>query len=211
MPNWVENRLSIVGEKEVIEKIKAQLSQPIQVQVSTEGGTELGIAHPVFSFHNIVTFPEDKLEEYFATYGSKRDEATGEIVRTGETHFNWYNFNNREWGTKWDVANEASRLETSLEGGESMLQYTFSTAWGAPKPAISMLSTQYPNLTMELWWEEEQGFGETVEFCDGSEELLDEWDTVATHEDSIKRYGECSCQYAETPDDLPFEDCAVTV
>jgi hypothetical protein len=208
MPNWVENRISIVGDTETIYKIKEQLRQPIKVQV---GIGKTGIAQPVFSFHNIVTFPEDKEEEYFGTYGSERDPVTGEIVKTGETPFNWYNFNNREWGTKWDVANEASLLETDLGEGQLMLQYTFQTAWSFPEPAIDKLASQYPTVEIEAWWEEEQGFGEIIAYKDGNAEIIDEWDTVSSHDDSVKRYGECSCQYAETPDDLPFSDCAVQV
>lgn len=56
----------------------------------------------------------------------------------------WYNWNIREWGTKWDI----SDAQLSQKPGE--LRYEFATAWSPPQPAIDKLAAQYPKLIFTL-------------------------------------------------------------
>jgi len=86
----------------------------------------------------------------------------------------WYSFNVREWGTKWDVAvsDNEKYADTYIEGptpnGENLVvYYNMHTAWSPPMPAISKLSAQYPSLLFTLSYEEETGWGGECEFLRG--------------------------------------------
>lgn len=210
MPNWVDNRLTITTDKDTAEKIKAQLSKPfkrMETDYATDTRKEV-LVEPVMSFLNIVAPPADKMDLYDEVHGSRPNPVTGEMERTGDTEWNWYNFNNREWGTKWDINAD---LQEVPAGNEITLIYTFNTAWSPPTPAIRVLSTQYPEVEMTLWYCEEQGFGGEELFLDGSAETLDEWDIPNSHDEAVKVFGECYCAQADDPSDLPYTDCAVLV
>jgi hypothetical protein len=154
MPNWVFNSLSIEGEQEQVQKAKAQLNAPYERTHSKFNGKEDEIettkySNPIFSFWNIIAPPADKLDEYEGVHGYSDGE------KKGDTPFNWYVFNNREWGTKWDVgvSDDNKFPETTMTDGETLVTYNFQTAWSPPIEAIEKLSAQYPELEITLDWE----------------------------------------------------------
>lgn len=206
MPNWVFNHLSIEGDAGQIEKVKNQLNKPIQKHYVEKGETKTtNYSNPIFSFWNIVAPPDEKLDEYFETHGFVDGK------KTGESPFNWYSFNNREWGTKWDVAvaDEARYSDTSLESESSTsLYYRFDTAWSPPLSAIEKLSEQYPELEITLGFEEEQGWGGEYLFVGGIYSVVKEWDIPDSHADyvAIDREDSCQCAHTEDTDDW-YDDC----
>jgi len=214
MPNWVFNHLSISGEPDQIEKVKNQLNKPIEKRYFNGQKNEVEVvkySNPIFSFWNIVAPPDDKLDQYFETNGSRKNPETGEMERTGQSEWNWYQFNNREWGTKWDIAvsDEAKYSDTSLEEeSNNYLRYRFDTAWSPPLPAIAKLAEQYPELTITIGYEEEQGWGGEIEFQGEESNVLEEWDIPESHADYVKldREDSCSCAHNEDQDDW-FDDC----
>lgn len=150
MPNWVMNSLSISGSPEVIAKIKAQLSAPYEVRqydFRTEENQTIKVEQP-FSFWNIIK-PTD-LEAYEDAKGKPQD---------GRDH--WYNWNIRNWGTKWDVR------EVQFSETPESLGFGFDTAWAPPVEAIDKLAEQYPTASIELAYTEEQGWGGVIEWEDG--------------------------------------------
>lgn len=215
MPNWVFNSLSIQGEQEQVQKAKAQLNAPYERRYSKFNGKEdvietIKYSNPIFSFWNIIAPPADKIDEYEETHGTTKDKVTGEMVRTGDSSFNWYNFNNREWGTKWDVAvsDENKFPETTMTDGETLVQYSFQTAWSPPIEAIEKLSAQYPELEITLDWEEEQGFGGVYVFQEGSHYVEKEWDIPDSHADYVERDNVDGCNCANYEDDEDwYDDC----
>ena len=168
MPNWCFNTVTIKGDKEEIKRVREQLSQPFQSPNRDWATDEVTIVdvNPVFSFWNIVRVPEDKLDEYHAVHGFSNGE------KSGDTEFNWYNWNIREWGTKWDVAGESFIADE----GDDYVVYSFNTAWSPPVHALNALSVQYPTLVITNEWEEEQGFGSTLIHKNGEEEEFDGFD-----------------------------------
>jgi hypothetical protein len=212
MPNWVFNNLQIEGSEEQIQKVKEQLNAPFERKHRTYGkDVEQGefsitkYSSPIISFWNIVRPPDDKVDEYEGIHGY----ADGE--KQGDTPFNWYVFNNREWGTKWDIAksDEEKYSDTELTSESAThLSYRFQTAWSAPIEAIENLSGQYPELEITLEWEEEQGFGGVYVFQDGSHTIEKEWDIPNSHKDYVDRDNEdgCMCANSEDPDDY-YDDC----
>jgi hypothetical protein len=121
----------------------------------------------------------------------------------------WYNFNNREWGTKWDVAvsDDEKYPETYMEGptenGDNLVvYYNFNTAWSRPLPALEKLSAQYPTLLFTLSYEEETGWGGETEFLRG--EVISESDygwkcRECDHTEEETPYCE-TCEYDMCPD-----------
>ena len=206
MPNWVFNHLNIEGDAEQIEKVKNQLNKPIQKHYVEKGETKTtNYSNPIFSFWNIVAPPDEKLDEYFETHGFVDGK------KTGESPFNWYSFNNREWGTKWDVAvaDDVKYSDTELTGEDkNSLNYRFDTAWSPPIEAITKLSEQYPELQITLEFEEEQGWGGEYLFTEGSYSVVREWDIPNSHADwvALDREDSCQCAHTEDTDDW-YDDC----
>lgn len=58
----------------------------------------------------------------------------------------WYNWNIREWGTKWEIGDRASVERTK----PNELVYYLSTAWSPPEQALNKLAEQYPEVTMTI-------------------------------------------------------------
>jgi len=175
MPNWVFNHLTIDGSKEDIAKVKAQVGATIKTKYKSADEVDEEVdREPIFSFMNILPPPEDKLEEYHAVHGY----ADGK--KSGDTEYNWYNFNVREWGTKWDA-----RDVDLLEDDETYLHYKFDTAWSPPTEVIAKLAEQNPNLNITLEYREEQGWGGEIAFNGSTAEVVKEWDVPETHAEEI--------------------------
>lgn len=194
MPNWVFNHLNIEGSEEDIAKLKAQVGAMITTKY--EDKEEVN-RETIFSFLNILPPPADKLDEYYGTHGF----ADGE--KKGDTEYNWYNFNNREWGTKWD----AGDVEL-IEDDKTSLHYKFDTAWSSPTPVIQELSRQYPELEITLSYEEESEWGGEIEYLDGEEVSVTEYDSPSSHKDYVDRDREdnCVCGREEDKNEW-YDDC----
>jgi hypothetical protein len=189
-----------MGDPEKVAELKALVGKPIQ---DREGKT---LENPIFSFMNIISPPADKMDEYHGVRGFE------DGVEKGNTEFNWYAFNNREWGTKWDVANHGEDFEETLILNESAtsITYNFSTAWCGCEPVIKKLSEMFPELELTYTYTEEQGWGAYMEFDNGVCEEYREWDVPSNHEENIEHIGSCwKCENftsADTSEEL-FEDC----
>lgn len=199
MPNWVYNSLSIEGSKELIADVKRMLNEPFkkshdswnmatgQMEIS-----ETAYSNPVFAFHNIYNHIQDGVsdEEYL-----KQPDHTLPIAEAIMFKGNsWYDWNVRNWGTKWDVAirHGEEYPETELmEEDETSLSYRFNTAWSPPLPAIEKLSQQYPDLEFNLSYEEEQGWGGEYLFVDGDGTEIESYDNKCRDCDSLNTLDYC--------------------
>ena len=199
MPNWVYNHLTIEGSEEDINKVKAQVGAVVKRKYkSADEVNEEVDEEPIFSFMNILPPPEDKLDEYHAVHGYTGGE------KTGDTKYNWYNFNVREWGTKWDA-----RDVDLLEEGKTFLHYKFDTAWSPPTPVIEKLAQQNPNLNITLEYREEQGWGGEVAFNGSFVEVIKEWDVPDSHAEEIEaNHGDCwKCENFDGDYSDLYQDC----
>ena len=130
MPNWVHNSLSIDGSKEDIAKLKNQMNQPFtrshenwDSSINDYAVKDTVYSNPVFAFWNIIK-PTNMKAYNAVSNGTSMDNPD-----------NWYSWNNRNWGTKWDVAvsDDEKYPETDLyDEGDESLSYCFNTAWGIP-------------------------------------------------------------------------------
>ena len=179
MPNWVFNGLTIEGSPEEINKLVTQMNKPFK-KIADNWNMEthamevklFTYPNPVFALHNIYNHEQAGIsnEEYI-----KQPDHTLPIQEAMMFKGNhWYDFNVREWGTKWDVAVDSDDKypDTYIEGptpnGDNLVvYYNMHTAWSPPMPAIEKLSKQYPTLLFTLSYEEEQGWGGECEFLRG--------------------------------------------
>jgi hypothetical protein len=192
MPNWVSNTVSIEGEKEIISEIKEKLARP--TKVSAEGNTEA----QVISFLNIVGPPDDKWDEYHGMHGYSEGE------KKGDTEFNWYNFNQSNWGVKWDACDPSI-----VDEGTTKVVYEFQSPWSPPIRAFIALSEQYPTITITDEWIEEQGFGSTVILKNGEDEEVDSFDWMCGDCD-YKHAGETDSFYNEETYEHTCPNCGVS-
>jgi hypothetical protein len=174
MPNWVYNGLTIEGNPEQVKSLIKQMNKPFVQSIVPNGDLAYQVkqrkyVNPIFAFHNIYSHTDAGItdEQYHAV------PVFPEKFSLAFTGTDWYNFNNREWGTKWDVAvaEDDKYSNTSIqeaENGENyVVYYNFETAWSRPVPAIEKLSSQYPTLLFTLSYEEETGWGGEMEFLRG--------------------------------------------
>ena len=210
MPNWVFNGLTIEGKPESITKLAEQLNQPFKMvhdlwnmETHQQEKKLITYPNPVFAFWNIIK-PTD-IEAYQNQPNYKANASIEDMMKHDGD--DWYNWNLRNWGVKWDVAvsNNDESPETYMEGpvqnGENLVvYYNFNTAWGLAMPALTNLSSQYPDLLLTLSYEEETGWGGELELLRG--ELI-----------SDESYGwkcnDCDHTEQETPycEDCEYDTC----
>jgi hypothetical protein len=200
MPNWCYNSLVITGEADVIAKIRAQVSAPYETQHFdfVSGTSKPEKVEQPFSYWNIIK-PTD-LDAYHDKPNGKQDG-----------HDHWYNWNLRNWGVKWD----ASDVYES-DSDDKTLVYTFQSPWGIPSEALSTLSKQHPTASLELEFEEETGWGGTILFENGTEEVTEEYNdkcrqcgTLDQMEmcDNCENYLCTKCNYGEFIDEDTLKEC----
>ena len=92
-------------------------------------------------------------------------------------HNNWYDWSYQNWGTKWGC------YENEYEDGH----YRFTTAWNPLDTEIlDMLAKDIPDFLYD--WEEEQGYGQEIEYTDGDGVVVLDYDVPnweATDNDEI--------------------------
>jgi hypothetical protein len=189
MPNWVYNSLLIEGEPEVVARIREQVSAPYETQHLDWQTNEVRVekVEQPFSFWNIIK-PTD-LDAYHDKPNGKQDG-----------HDHWYNWNLRNWGVKWDAKS------AEIHEDDGSLCYTFETPWGVPACVLLELSRQHPTARIELEYEEENGWGGTVIFDNGTEETTEEYDAKCRQCGALETMDYCEtcdvnvcseCNYAE--------------
>ena len=204
MPNWVYNGLTIEGSPDSVKKLMEQMNSPFvrvhdQWNVKTQQMEKQQVTYPnpVFAFWNIIK-PTD-MEAYDGP--QPKNDNFEEAMKFKSDH--WYDWNVRNWGTKWDVA--VSSLEThpdtymedTVNGENHVVYYNFETAWSRPMTALCTLSEQYPDLLFTLSYEEETGWGGELEILRGKVISESEYDNMCRN---------CDFKYADT-DIVVCDDC----
>jgi hypothetical protein len=229
MPNWCYNYLEINGSKSDISDIKKQLNEPFtrmhdqwNRETAEMESKEFEYSNPIIAFWNIIK-PlnlEAYEEQPVRSEKSVNDpDWWADTQRLAETDNSWYNWNHRNWGTKWDIAvhNEDKYPETELyEETDTSLAYKFNTAWSPPIPAIEKLSEQYPECEITLSFEEETGWGGEYVFENGNGSEIESYDNKCRDCDSLNTLEYCendcgeicsSCHYLGEADMDHVAEC----
>lgn len=222
MPNWVFNGLNVEGPTDLVNDMVRQLNRPFVYNVQADGDLAFHeesviYSEPVFAFHNIYNHRQDGISD--EDYAKQPPRSTLDISdpnwwadtrAISDVDSSWYNWNNRNWGTKWEVAvrdgdkysDTYMEEHVNNEDGTSFVYYNFHTAWSPPMPAIVKLSQQYPTLKFTLSYEEEQGWGGEVEILNGEINQLEEY------EDKCRNCEEINClEYCDECGDNVCSGC----
>lgn len=233
MPNWVYNSMSVSGSQKDLIAFRDKAGKSYKtyhrgVRSQNENGdwtyddtaiNEQENTSPL-SFWNFIE-PENK-ELYFGASDYKPegyDQLSTEEKMSISMEFKsdgWYDWNIRNWGTKWD-ASDAEIIDSTDDAKTACLSYTFQTAWSIPEPVFAAMVRQHPELTFDFECEEEQGWGAEFTSSDGDDVdengvptksliMTREWDIPDSHADYVDRGRECWACDSGDEDDL-YEDC----
>lgn len=228
MPNWVFNNIDITGDQESLDKLETMLNQPYETHYFESARDENDqhfmrpatqvYSNPVIAFRNIIAPPAEIADEYWAVspaVKSTNNDTTDpnwftDVLKAASVSNHWYDWNNRNWGTKWDigVSDDNTYPNTTMDKGERYLHYSFQTAW-SPVDAlfVEVLSPMFPTLKFDYDYEEEQGWGGRIVFKNG--EVLDssEYDIPSSHEEFTSRDQTCVCEWNDDDPESWFDDC----
>lgn len=141
MPNHCENNLSVyAGDKEA-EKELEELKKKARVL----DGEKWSL------FNSTVPMPEELLKVQAGCnsllYEGDKSKLTPEekdmLKKYGS--INWYDWNVKEWGTKWDAYGVVEE-----DNHKTSWQLLFMTAWSPPIAWLEKVAKQYPNLHFRL-------------------------------------------------------------
>jgi len=121
MPNWTYNNVQFIGKTEdSVKKLKELLK-------SKDND---------FDFNNIIPIPLALTETVSGSENAKPDWQKEQSEKLKKQHGfdNWYDWSIMNWGTKWNSCN------TEVELNENVLNYTFETAWDAPREIAKALN-----------------------------------------------------------------------
>jgi hypothetical protein len=149
MPNWCDNTVEVVGDKEVLETILAKAKDDNQA----------------FSFQQLVPQPEELNDtKHFGSKTSDPDGVEFQNALLGNREFaytDWYNWRLGNWGTKWDLdfdTTQISKIVPTTDGKQFKFEIGYSTAWSPALTFWQTLSEQYPIRVKNLYAEEGVGF-----------------------------------------------------
>ena len=203
MPNWVSNTITATAESKTqldafLEKAKGE-----QSQIRSEGNED-------FHFGAFVHPSDENLPYYKGEIEEEKPEGWEEMTPAEQMAHslkfsgrNWYDWNITNWGTKWDAG------DTHIERvGDLDALISFQTAWAIPEPILHAIAEQHPELTFNIWAEEEQGWGAEFFAEKGELSLTREWDIPNSHADYVERdnVDGCVCSYEDEKDEW-YDDC----
>ncbi len=197
MPNWVYNSIGVSGNWEELQAFLAKATKP-RPWGDDEADEER------FSFWNFIAPDQTKLDLYFETNGWSKDITTGETIHTGNNEFNWYNWNIKNWGCKWDASEVYVEYD---EDDTRFILIQFSTPWGMPEPVFQAMVEQHPELTFDFSWEEEQGWGGEALGDKGFYRNTNSWSIPDSHADYVARGNEDGCNCSHAPQIYWYNDC----
>lgn len=235
MPNWVYNSVSITGKKEDLIAFRDKASKPY---ISHYKGKRYQDAEGNWKYDPDVRYEEEQTgalmfwnfiepenkEAYFAdAHGEKPEGYADWSLEDKMAHDlkfasdGWYDWNVRNWGTKWDASD--ADLTDNTEDKAACLNYSFNTAWSIPEPVFAAMVRQHPELDFDFESEEEQGWGASFTSSDGDDVdengvptksliMTREWDIPDSHQDYVDRGNEdgCNCQ-SDDDQEYWYDDC----
>ena len=178
MPNWAYSKVTLIGDYDTVTEIKNKLATPYTTPWAGEtnwdnttipaeqvegvfllwnivkpDNLDTYLERDKKAFEQIVKADPDLVELDKADKTSKpfdTQEALVQILQERKTSDDWYNWNVRNWGTKWEITEKASVFyemptDTGLE-----ICYRMESAWSPPAEALDHLARQYPDITINL-------------------------------------------------------------
>jgi len=235
MPNWASSKVTLIGDYDTVMAIKDRLATPYTTPWAGETNWDNTTipaeqVEGVFLLWNIVK--PDNLDTYLERDKKAFEEivkadpdlvavdkadrtstpfdanqALVQILQERKTSDDWYNWNCRNWGTKWEIGEKASiiyEMPTILAGemGDTdpdtmpvslEITYHLESAWSPPVEALDHLASQYPEITINLSSiDESDCFAYEAQWLDGNKFYENE--PEITHELGMDLRGYCNLE-----------------
>jgi hypothetical protein len=133
MPNWFYFTIEVDGTNEDVQEF---------VQ-NVKGSAKFDTEDREFDFNHFIPQPDNIFRENIGS--DKKEELDAQGVP------NWYDWNNANWGTKWNAS--CDDVIDDINGG--MYSYNLRTAWSDPRPVLERMIEMYPHLNFLITGEEE--------------------------------------------------------
>lgn len=180
MPNWVQNRVTVTGTAEQLERFKAAIANtdenlefdfnrliPMPAELKdTESGSYSNIGFDAFhgNCESILDYPWVKSEgvttqEELMAFLDKKDPLYrfhGTKKRDNIANFgfaSWHDWSCANWGTKWNAGDVSITSES-----DTSLMLRFDTAWSFAFPIMTKLVGMFPELHFKGTVDEEGGY-----------------------------------------------------
>jgi len=191
MPNWFYFTVNVSGEKKDVEQFVENVKGSAKYE--TEGSE--------FDFNHFIPQPDNIFRENIGL--DKKKELNAEGIP------NWYDWNNANWGTKWNAV-----CDDFDEHDYPSATYYLRTAWAFPNEVIEKMLEMYStNLSFIITGEEESNiYGVHI---DTVLDIWEEEEPIAVDEHTDKsvwwdattdkwRYDEDSSEVPDSDDFFPF-------
>lgn len=139
MPNWCSNYLVVSGESSELERFldstgdKDKLDSPFHLMKLYPTPTELKETTSGF-------FVDEEKQKSLEAQQEKNKQKYGSK--------DWYDWNIKNWGTKWEV-----EMLCSSQTDEQLV-FTFDSAWSPPCELLDKVAKMFPKLRFVLSYEE---------------------------------------------------------
>jgi len=214
MPNWAYSKVTIVGDHTEVATLKHKLAEPyadphnpnklvtgefLLWNIVKPSNLSAYVGDEGKAFQEIINADPDladlnKPAELPNDLDTALDSLLPKILYEMATSDSWYEWNCRNWGTKWEVGSRAvCEFEMTTPDDRYEITYRMETAWSPPFEALAKLAEQYPSITISLSSIDESDlFAMESEWSGGENIFADDIDI--THEVGIELRGYCNLE-----------------
>ena len=212
MPNWCFNSVIVSAktEAELVEFLDF-CDQPHTSRHKNWRTNEVEVDENAKGvFWNFVT-PTD-LVAYWSDHTFKpAPEGTSIVENIANEMANgmdWYHWNVRNWGTKWDILLDREYINIDQRNdGNYYFCWAFDTAWSPAVEAYDAMAKRFPNLEFDFEITEEANFYLGKQHYAGGELVSEQWVDDPSHADFMEFDVPCShCNWGEDVFDLSETD-----
>lgn len=191
MPNYVKHKVVIIGEQTDVELVIASICNhdkgigidfekvkpmpeelhnvvsPIQIiseaeykKQIEERNTKIALGEPEqpFGMSNVRGITQKMYDDYIKRFGAA----------------DWYEWACKNWGTKWNAC-DSEPAEMGERNGMTTATLRFETAWSCAVPVLEEVSRNFPNVTVEVMFADEDWSYNCGTFELRNGELVDEY------------------------------------
>lgn len=137
MPNWFYLTIHLSGKDKDVE----------QFVENVKGSEKYGTTGAQFDFNHFIPQPDNIYRESISSDTRKELDAKGIP--------NWYDWNVKNWGTKWNANVDCAFCLSSVEGFPTEYEYQMATAWADPRPVLHKMFEMYPDIDFTISGSEE--------------------------------------------------------
>ena len=149
MPNWTSNEVrfkSRINSKKQLSKLKKRLKGRVTL-IELPSGKKREQWND-FDFNRIQKMPKDLEDTTSPTQKGDEKKAEQRLKKYGAK--DWYDWNCKNWGTKWNSVDTEITVDDRLG-----LTYEFKTAWDCPREIVEklehILDEELPFISIESW------------------------------------------------------------